>query len=176
MNEIKRWGEKFIVLLVVLLLIFPFDLPSKKQKKGARLEVQKKDGEIVIGELLQVKEKSLLLRTNSETGVTIDINEIDFITIIKKSKVLKGAGWGVLIGGGIGVLIGIGWSLSGIDESELFGAAVAMGIIFAIPASILGAIVGAVSEGYKIIHFEGKSQGEINGILLKLKKKARIKN
>ena len=80
MNEIKRWGEKFIVLMVVLLLIFPFDLPAKE--KGARLKVYKKDGKVFFGELLQVKENSLLLMTNSETGVTIDINDINTIKII----------------------------------------------------------------------------------------------
>ena len=168
-NEIKIWGEKFIVLMVVFLLIFPFDLPAKKQKEGARLKVYKKDGEIIIGELLQIKEKSLLLMTNSETGVTVDINEVRKIIIIKKSKALIGALMGV-VGGTLGLL------MITKDGNDTTGARGAICLIYGgIPGLVLGAFVGAVASTDKTFWAEGESQEEIDSIMIKLKKKARIK-
>jgi len=176
-KEIFRWGEKFIVLLVVFLLILPADLPAKK-KKGAQLKVTKKDGEIINGELIQVKQKSLLLITNSETGATIDINEIRKIRIKKKSKALIGA----LLGSYIGIISGAlyyGYSVYEEDSGFNLGGRglylIGGGFIGWLPGTLLGVIVGTIAVTDKKILVEGKSQEEKDSILIKLKKKARIK-
>ena len=93
------------LFLVFSILVLSAPLTAK-ERKGADLIIQKKDGTQVRGELIAVKENSLLL-LDRESGadVTVDIGAIRVIKIKKKSKLLKGAGNGLLIGGGTGVHI-----------------------------------------------------------------------
>ena len=76
-----------------------------KERKGIDLIISKADGQYERGELIAVKESSLLLmEKGSGRDVTVDIGDIKVIQIEKKSKFLKGAGYGLLIGGGGGAL------------------------------------------------------------------------
>ena len=158
-----------------LLLALSGNLYAKK--KGADLIIQKKDGQQVSGELIVVKQNSLLLK-DSESGVdvSVDIGDIRVITIMKKSKILQGAGYGLLIGGGIGVIIGLavldqpgenftaeGWALIG----GSFGGGAGL---------LIGGIVGAAAGSDKIILFEGRPDLEIREELQKLHSKARVPN
>ena len=99
------------------------------------------------------------------------------ITIEKRSKVLAGAGLGLLIGGSIGAGIGA-LSESGSlheDYGRLFVVALVAGLI-AVPGLVIGAIAGLIAGTDKTIQFEGKSDSEIQEILEKLRKQARVKN
>jgi hypothetical protein len=169
--------KRYIALFLVFsMLTLPIPLTSK-ERKGADLIIRKTDGTLERGELIAVKENSvLLLDRESGTDVTVDINDIYLITIVKKSKFLKGAGLGFLIGAGIGILIPAGYSvfddLGEDPELAYFGLGVlggALGLFF-------GALGGLAAGTDKIIQFEGKSDSEIQEILAKLRKKARIRN
>ena len=95
--------KRFISLLLVV-SILSLSIPlTAKERKGADLIVQKTDGAKVRGELIAVKENSLLLKER-DTGadVSVDIGDVEVIRIVKKQKILKGAGWGVLSGGVVG--------------------------------------------------------------------------
>jgi hypothetical protein len=161
------------------------------KKKGAELIVQKIVGQQVRGELITVKENSLLL-LNSESGadVSVDIREIQLIEIVKKSKSLAWGGIGLVSGAVIGALIGY---LEGDDPPfivTLFGSTIIKGppiltddekalyngITCGMIGGILGGIGGAIAGKDKIIQFEGKSDTEIKEILQELRKKARIRN
>jgi len=182
--------KKFMVLFLVLsLFLFSENLYAKK--KGAELIVQQINGQQAIGELITVKENSLLL-LDSESGadVSVDIREIKLIEIVKESKVWKGIGYGLLSGVVSGALIGYlqgddppGGPLMAFGLSSpmpgMFTAyekAFILGTMCGITGGVLGGIGGAIAGKDKIIQFEEKSETEIKEILQKLRKKARIRN
>jgi hypothetical protein len=146
------------------------------QKPGAKLVVQKKDGQKVKGELITVKQNSLLLK-ESESGedVTAGVDDIKMITIVKESKTLTGVGLGFLAGATVGAIIGYvvdeaigkGDLIWGPEHSALLGGAIG-GLV----GGISGGIIGANRS--KTIQIEGKSSMEIKGILEDLRKKARV--
>ena|GEM_PF-675359 len=181
-KRIKQKIRQYLTLGIVVLLICPFNLAAKR--KGAQLVIVKEDGQVLEGELLKVKEDSLLIMT-STSGVTIDIKEIDEIKI-KKRKTKSGKG--ALIGAGVGFLIGglIGSTKTseliydgdnpGFGNRLLVGGMV--GAVYALPGSIIGGIIGGqFPGGYKTETIDVKKTplNKIKSILKKLKKRARFK-
>ena len=80
------------------------------EKKGAEIVIQKKDGQRIKGELIAVKKDSLLLMEERYgEDITVGIEDIEMIKIVKKSKAGMGALFGLLAGGAIG-----GVSITGI--------------------------------------------------------------
>jgi len=179
MMRCKRKYLHLLTLVIVFLLIYPGNLDAKKM--GSLLVVEKQDGQVIEGELLSVKENSLLVLTSgSGNGVTIDINGIEKIKIKRKKKFGKGA----LIGAGVGFLIGmIGGSIDSNHHNESEGPGIGdgfhmggiVGVTFAIPGALIGGIGATISGDYKTIQLKGKSPSEIEKIMEKLKKKARFK-
>lgn len=160
--------KKFISLfLVVSVLTLSIPLTAK-ERRGADLIVQKTDGTQVRGELIAVKQTSLLLlERDSGADVTVEIEDIRVITIVKKSRTGKFA---LLIGASLGL---IGSITSIWDEEYGFVEPFVMGAIF---GALIGVIVGAIAGIDKTIQIEGKSDSEIQEILEKLYKKARVRN
>jgi hypothetical protein len=145
------------------------------QKPGAKLIIQKKYYQEVKGELIAVKENSLLLK-NSQTGadVSVDVKDIMEITIVKKSKLLEGGLIGLLLGGVIGFIIG-----SPQGDEVFISKSLAGGIGAAIgggTGALIGASIGSIVKGDKTIQIEGKSDLEIKWHLEKLRKKAQVPN
>ena len=86
MNE-KR--KKFISLFLVFSLVALSGNLMAKERKGATLRIQKKDGQQVNGELIAVKKNSLLLLdAETSSDITIQITDVKAITIRKKSRML----------------------------------------------------------------------------------------
>ena len=144
-----------------------------KERRGAQLIVQKKDGEQVRGELIAVKENSLLL-LDAGTGadVTVNISDIKVARIKESSKLSKfllGLGTGFLTGAALVYLINSSvsndWNRLANMESNylLLGG-----------FTLCGAIGGTVAAFDETIQIEGKSDSEIKEALEKLRKKARI--
>jgi hypothetical protein len=152
---------------------------SPDQKPGVKLVIQKTDGQQVRGELIAVKQNSLLLK-ESESGadVSVDIADIKTITIVKKSKVGKGAGFGFLGGASLGVVIGLasGDDPPGFMSYTAGDKAAFLGIAFGLIGMILGAAEGASAGADQKIQIEGKSDSEIKEILEDLREKARVPN
>ena len=185
--------KKFISLFLVFSLLFincaylntveekrEKILMEKKEKRklGAKLWIQKKDGKLIQGELIAVKQTSLLLlESKSAEDVSIDIRDINIITVENwKSGFWKGASIGALIGAGSGALIAIvgmiasnNWEWAGII-GVFAGCGVPVGFI-------IGGIAGTSSTAkYKEIQIAVMSQNEIERILKKLRRRARIKD
>src|SRR5512136_629558 len=100
-------NRKVSVLLIVSLLILSVDLPSQ-ERRGAELVVTKNDGQVLKGELIAVKENSVLLLSAEGADVSVDIKDINMIIIKtgKKPKVEKGFIIGLLAGAATGALLG----------------------------------------------------------------------
>lgn len=180
--------KKFTALFLVFsLLVLSRNLYA--QKKGVGLIVVKKDSQLVNhglrntpwekwvgilkGELIAVKESSfLLLDRDSGADVTVDIGDVREIKIVKKSNALQGGVFGVLIslGGGAALLYSKDDVL--VSMEGLLAGGIALGII----GYFIGASIGSSSGTDEVIQIEGKSDAEIQEILEKLRKKARIRN
>ncbi len=191
--------KKFIALFLAFSLMMLSANLYAKERRGAELIIQRisdqvrqvkkirSDGTLwetsvirgIWGELIAVKQDSLLLLDAGGKDFSVDIADIKVIRIVKKSKAGKGALHGLLIGGAAGALLGFA---SGDDESDFllsFTAeekALIGGASWGALGLILGGIIGATSGKDKTIHFEGMTDSEIQETLDKLRKKARIRD
>ena len=162
--------KKFTALFLILsLMMLPTSLYAKK--RGAKLIVTKLDGQLIKGELITVKPNSLLLLDTEGKDVSVDIADIKVIRIVKKSKAFLGAGIGLLIGAVPGILRGIRW-----EDPIDYRAVAAFGAIYGAAGLLIGAIVGGSLGIDKTIQIEGMTDSEINKVLDKLRKKARIRD
>ena len=192
-------GKKFIALFLILSLIeincatlksLGQKRESRRKKHGANLVILKKDGQAIKGELIAVKQNSLLL-LDKESGadVSVGIKDVRVIKVVKKSKLLV-AGLGSLIGGGAaGAIIGASLWVLGLPVMAIFGEAgieswkddfpdLLWGgvLIGAGIGLLLGVSSGAASGIDKTIQIEGMSALEIKEAMDKLRKKARIRD
>jgi hypothetical protein len=177
-QRIKQKMRQFLSLLAVFLLVFTGNTFAKK--KGAQVMIDRTDGQVVKGELLSVKQSSLLVMTTaSNSGVTIEMNEIDKIGIKRKSKFGKGALLGGIIGVAGGAVLGgnAGSELERWEEGSIRSGAIKGGIVVGAACAVVGGIVSSISlKKYKTFQVKGKSPSELAMVMKRLEKKARFKN
>ena len=163
--------KKVIVLvLVIVLLVSIHGELLAKEKRGAELLIQKKDGEEVRGELIAVKQNSLLLLDSVlKTDVSVHIGGIKVIIIMQKSKAVGG----LLIGGALGALLGYMSYQPSVGFTIDFGRG-GTTLVAGLMGGGIGAAIGALLGIDEKIQIEGKSAGEIRGTLEHLRQKARI--
>ena len=190
-------GKKFIALFLILSLIEINcatlnrleEKREKRKKHGANLIIQKINGQQVRGELITVKPSSLILLNTEGKDVSVDIEEIKVITVVKKSQALLGVGTGLLGGAGSGAAIGASLWVLGLPVMAIFGEAgieswkddfpdLLWGgvLIGAGIGLLLGVSSGAASGKDKTIHFEGMTDSEIREAMDYLRKKACIRD
>ncbi|GAG24033.1 unnamed protein product, partial [marine sediment metagenome] len=134
-------GTKFISLFLMFSLMALTTLITAKEKRGANLIIQKTDGQQVKGELITVKENSLLLLSSEGADISVDVRNIKFIKIVKKSKLLKGAGYGFLILGVPGAIYLTAYP--GTDSQRWLYAL--GGASLGLYSAIIGGIIGAIA-------------------------------
>ena len=141
-------------------------------EKGAEVVIQKRGGLKVRGELIAVKENSLLLmERESGSDVSVDVREIRTIVIVKKPKLNYGFFGGLLVGGVLGGYLGA--TMYGSGEEAL---AVMLGALGAVTFATLGGFIFGSASSDETIYFYGKSDAEIQDTLKKLRNIARVKN
>ena len=155
---------------------------EKRIKHGATLVITKKDGQQIKGELITVKQDSLLLLDTEGKDVSVDIADIKVIRVMKKSQFWVGALSGFLMGGAFGASLGISYAekekskpglLAGyMADWAILGYGIGLGAI----GALLGGLIGAAVGTDKTIQIEGRPDLEINEVLEKLRKKARIRD
>jgi hypothetical protein len=172
--------SKISASTLIALLIFSL-ISSAKERQGAEVVVTKKDGTRVWGELIAVKKVSLLLLTPEPIGntdLTVALQEIQEVRIIKKSRFWNGLGFGLLIGGGGGAVAGFA---SGDDPPGFMSfKASEKAAIFAVALGGIGMIVGGIGGGLSGID-QSISIGEVTKdnmepILSSLAGSARLKD
>jgi len=172
-------ANKVVISAVLALAIGLLPLAAG-ERRGAEVVVSMRDGTQVSGELIAVKKDSLLLLAGgpiADTDLTVALNEIKEIKIVKKSRLWNGLGYGLLIGGGGGALVGFasgddppGWvSFTAPQKAMLCG------VVFGGLGMILGAIGGGLSGIDESILIGDKSKSALSPILDKLAKVARIR-
>ncbi len=171
-------SKKFISLFLVFSLMMLSVNLYAKERRGAKLIITKKDGQLIKGELIAVKPNSLLLLDRkSGADVSVDIGDVRVIRIVKKSTVLQGLGIGLLVGGGSGILLGTTESAgaAGAEGFEGLGGAV-IALIGIVGGLLIGGVVGSSAGKDEVIPIEGKPPAFIEFNLEKLRKKARIRD
>lgn len=169
--------KKIIVLLLIFSLFSLYGNVHAKERHGADLKIQKKAGQQIRGELIAVKENSLLLmERDSGADATVDIEDIKVVKIVKKSKTFIGAGLGLLISGGAGYLFGYISECPECHKTGCTSNGAMYGVLGAGFGVLIGGITGAFAGKDKTIRIEGKSDSEIKEILENLRKKARVPN
>jgi len=159
MNRRKKFASLF---LVFSLLALSGNLIGK-EKRGAELIVQKKDGQQVKGELIAVKENSLLLLV-SGVDLSVDIKDVKIITIERKSRIALGFLGGAAAGAFVAALV----------EETINGWGFAY-LFYAPLGALIGGGVGALSGKDKSIKIrEDLPQASKEMLLDSLRKKARI--
>jgi len=174
-------SKKLISLFLIFFLVMLSMNLYAKERRGAKLIVTKKDGQQIRGELIAVKPNSLLLLDTEGKDVSVDIKDIEEIVIVKKSKLLLGAGIGLLFGAVIGALIGLSEGedpvVRGVPpplsvEDKVLG----YGFYIGFSGGSLGGIAGAIAGKDKTIQIEGMPSATIKAYLKELRKKARIRD
>jgi len=160
-------GKKFVSLFLIFsLLSLSGNLFANK--RGAELIVQKTDWQKVRGELIAVKQNSLLMLV-SGADVSIDIGDVWTIKIVKKSDAVGMS----LLGAFVGVLIGdVSYpEPTGRVKLDFSGAYLLVG---GIVGGLIGLLAGVMVGIDKTIQIEGRPDTEVKEALEKLRKKARI--
>jgi len=154
--------------LVVLFLVIPANV-SAKERRGANLIVTRLDGSQAAGELIAVKQDSLLLLSNGRDE-SIDLADVKTVRIVKKSRAGKGALYGFLVGAVGGGLWG-----SANQDSDVWGNGTALvagayvGAIGALAGLLAGSVVGLDSS----FTVAGKPETVVNEYWDKLRAHAR---
>ncbi len=162
--------KKFVSLLLVLSLAVLSVNIAAREKKGAKLKVEKDDGQEVTGELISVEKDSLLLLTsdiNADISERVLMKEVKSITIVKKSRGFQVSIYGVLAGVLYGSINRPAYRYE--DKSQSFWMS---GVIGGVAGFALGMVIGI----NKTIQIQGKSETEIQDITEKLNQKARVPN
>lgn len=167
MNIFKN--KKFIattLIFVMVMALAGMPLPAK-ERRGSTVEVTMTDSSRIKGELLAVKTDALLIYDqDASQGKSIDLQQVDKVKILKKSKFLTGfaIGFGVLFGPCLcGYAQSHGEGLLGLDM--IFG-------LSAIPG-LCGGIIGALASADKKLSLAGASSQISQQNLDRLKRYAR---
>ena len=162
-------SKKLLILVLACILVLPLGLTAQ-ERKGANLLIEKLDGEQIRGELITVRESSLLLFSESGVDVSVDITAVEAITIVKKSKSLLGAALGFVIGTTCLAFT----SVAAVEGEYSFFEVLPTAMIINIPSAIIGGIIGKSIGRDKTFQIEGKTDSEIRESLEYLRNKARI--
>jgi hypothetical protein len=145
----RSWIRKAAALIVVFLVALAGTRPGfgTVRDHGKEISVQKRDGQVIKGELIAVKNTTLLIDSKASSENSIDFSDISSITIIKKSQFLSGLGLGVLIGtvggGWAGLLSGDSFDPHLTAPQQAMIAGIGLGVIGGTIGGIVGAIAGA---------------------------------
>lgn len=159
--------KKTCVLAMFTLVVFSLPTCSSsliaQEKRGAELVLQKKDGQQIEGELIAVKQHSLLLLV-SGVDASVDIQDVKVIRIVKRSGFVPG----LLAGIAAGALCANSW------EHANNGWGFSYFIYIPLGALIGGGIGAAIGTDKSIII--GTDDVQNKAILEELRHQARIRN
>ena len=167
------WIKKSVTVLLMVAFAGGSGALWAKERKGAQLVIELRDGGRAAGELISVRNRSLLLLDAQGKDGAYDVAQITKIRVVRKSKAKKGAVIGFLAGG---LVAGI----AGAKNAEADNANPASG--FLILGGIGGAISGGIGWGWgaalghdKMMVFSGRSDAEVEHRLKKLRRYARVR-
>ena len=160
--------KKFTVLFLVFSLLTLSGEMVAKERQGAQIIVYKLNDQYFRGELIAVKQKTLLLLdAKSNTDVVVNINDVRGIVVVRTPYVVLG----LLVGSIVGYLVGAGIAVTEGYEQPGQG-------YWAVGVTCIGGIIGAITGGIvgidKKIRIHDRSEKEVQNALEELRKIARV--
>lgn len=154
-----RTAGPIALALAVFLAIPSGDLYPKNRGRGADLVVQKKDGTFFRGVLLSVQKRTLILfDEDSGADLTISIDEIDALKVVKEPRFSSRFSWTALLVGTSASVYGLSyWSRSLFTRLGLGvggGAVAVMGLLSLIKGTDEIAVLKGASEKRTIFALE----------------------
>lgn len=157
----------FVALILVVSALFLPSALAAKERRGANIIVTRLDGSKAQGELIAVKQDSLLLISNG-TDLSVALADIKTVRIVKKSRALKFA----LIGFATGAAEGFFVANADPEDRELKVSIFWAGVIGGAQA-LIGAGIGLLSGADAVLPFEGERDEVVKRYLDKLKGRSR---
>jgi hypothetical protein len=166
------WVKKLVTVLLMIASVGGSGALWAKERRGAQLIIELKGGGRAAGELISVRNNSLLLLDAQGKDGTCDVAQIAQIRVVRISRGKAGAIIGFLAGG-------LALGIMGANSTEQDNGSGVSRIL------ILGGIGGAISGGIglglgaalghdKMMDFSGRSDAEIEHSLKKLRRYARV--
>jgi hypothetical protein len=168
--------KKILLLAIIIFLLFDPHILLPKEKRGVKLEIKKRDGQTMSGELLAVKKNILILGVGYSvllTGEEVEITDIQLIRIVRSSNFGQAAVLGSIIGGVVGVGVGLSIKNEGFEKNLKPLQTMMLGLAGGVVGSLFVILVDA-SIGPEKIQIEGISNAKLAYILEELRKKARF--
>ncbi len=169
--------RKLSILFGILLLATVTSSLPAKDRRGADLVIVTKNARTVRGELIAVKDHSIVVLDHATKGdVSVEIPDMVSLSVkvARKGSALPTATLGFLALGGLGALVG-----HELGKSD--GSLVDFETAFTIGGAAIGGIVGggggyllAKKKKQEVYNFQGKSPEEILTILARLRTYARV--
>ncbi|MCJ7581732.1 MAG: hypothetical protein MUP98_14515 [Candidatus Aminicenantes bacterium] len=171
----NKKGERLTALILVFFLLVIAGNLSAAIRVGVRLVIQKTDGQEVAGELVTVKSDSLLiLNKETEEDTTVNLSDIDVITVDNKSKMFEFGVGGFLLAGAARISLHSAVEKKNIEDEATAHQVQSVWFIGAAGAGV-GILAGALMGINKNIQIQGKSEEDIQTAMEKLSKKARVR-
>jgi len=171
---INRGTKITALILVFFLLVLSADLTAAI-RKGVKLVIQTTGGQEVVGELVTVKSESLLiLNQETEEDTTINLSDIDVITVDNKSLMFELGMGGFLLVGAARLSLHSALEKDKKDD-ESMSHQVQSVWLFGVIGGGVGLLAGALAGMNKTIQIQGESEADIQNAMEKLSKKARVK-
>jgi hypothetical protein len=164
--------KKTFLVVLICVLALPLNLESK-ERRGADLIIRILDGQFIRGELIAVRETSLLLMDSQNSAdETVDIDQISSITVVKRLKIGYASVAGFVAGGALGAYA-VGSRTYGKGETELV---IIVGLLGGVTFGTIATLLSGAMASNETIALEGMSDAEINETLNKLRLKARVRD
>lgn len=170
-NKTVLKQERIVKGLVLCVFFFScaVSLFAVDRGNGSLLVIQTKDGKTVRGELLMVKEDSLILMDSlNPTGLTLKIENIQKLVLKKKWGFSQGAGLGGMIGLTGGFVLHM---LSGIEDDERPSF---KGVRYGVLSMLVGGVIGQLGGFNESIDLDNQNPEKKIKILKKLNSKSRF--
>ncbi len=143
-----------------------------RERRGADVVVIRKNRIQVSGELIAVKQDSLLLLNRVAQDVSIKFVDVSAIRVFKKSHASTGFLIGFLVGGAAGAAWG--YSRNSGDPGDQKMAAGAGVLLFGGLAGVLGVAIGEAAGRDETIIFDGLSESEAKKAKSRLRSMAKV--
>jgi hypothetical protein len=174
MSSLPLAARNVVVQAVLLAacLFSPTSLQAQ-ERRGADIQLERRDGGGVNGELLEVDGSGVrVLDPATHLQVVVSLSDVRSLRIVKKSRILAGTGVG-LIGG---ALAGAAVAMT-TDDNPMFrgaGWAALAAAVFGAIGGAAGAVAGAVKGADEVVSFEGKTPADRSAVIARLQRYARL--
>ena len=169
--------RSFIVGVLTTLLLFNPGVILSKGRRGAQVVVILRDGGTIEGELIAVRENSLMILDPDPTGtdLSVVIADVSQVRLQRRKRVPSPAGvLGVVVGAASGATYAL--VRSGGHEDFVMPGALACGLLGALLGGAIGFGVAGVGGEYReqVINFAPMTDSQIRLALARLRAQARI--